>query len=249
VGFWDSFGEEQARSETFWSKVERRQPEITRLRNLTRQAVSSDQAAKKSYFELLKAGLKCPELLEMLVAHVVSVYGAQKGAKRGNQDWCSGTKMGMSVRTLSRFPRRVQSLADEIERLNLHPLLTPDFWFFNPRLGSLQGLKLTDSLKKSLALWFGRLPRLMRCYAAYVEWQSKTMSQRVRKRKRASVNRGGVVLDALMHFVRQETGRDRHTDLSNILQATANVAKVERAFDPDMLKMRALRNRKRLNHG
>jgi hypothetical protein len=72
------------------------------------------------------------------------------------------------------------------------------------------------------------------------------MSPRVRKHNRSSGNRGWVLLDGLMHFVREETGKDRHTHLSNILQATAHVAKVECDFGPDMLKMRAFRQR--VNH-
>jgi hypothetical protein len=244
AGIGQLFGKEQARRAVPWSEVESRQPEIAQWRNLTRRAVAGNQAANNCYSKLRKAGLKRFEWFEVLVAVAVLAHGAHQRAKKGNRDWCSATKMGMSAKTLSRFPPRVRSLADEIERLNLHPLVGPEFWLFNPDLYCLRGRKLTGSLKKSLALWFERLPRLLRCHADYVEWQSKTMSQRVRAPKRPEVAGRIVVLDMLIQFVREETGKPHYAELSEILTATANTEGVNKDFSTGLLKMAVSRCQK-----
>jgi hypothetical protein len=242
AGFWDSFGIEQARREAFRSKVERRQLEIPQLRKLTQQVMAGNEVAENCYSKLRDAGLKRSKWFEALVAVAVLAQGVHQyfepqRAKKGEQDWCSEANMGMSAKTLSRFPLRVRNFADEIEKLNLHPLLRPEFWIFNPDLGSLQGLKLTDSLKKSLASWFGRLPRLLRCYADYVESQSKTMSRSVRALKKPKVGGRILVLDMLIQFVREETGKPHYAELAEILTATANANEVIKDFSPDLLKM------------
>lgn len=224
--------------------MESRQPEIAQWGNLTRRALAGNQVANNCYSKLRVAGLRRFEWFEVLVALAASANDAHHGAKKGNQDWCLATKMGMSAKTLSRFPQRVRSLADEIERLNLHQLVGPEFWLFNPDIHCLQGRKLTDSLKKSLALWFGRLPGLLRSYAEYVEWQSKTMSKIVRARKRPKVAGRILVLDMLIQFVREQTGKPHYAELSEILTATANAKGVNKDFSVDLLKMAVSRCKK-----
>jgi hypothetical protein len=236
--FSDSFGG-QAQPETLRDKIKRSQPEVARLMGLTQQVVDEKGVAKNCYSKLCEAGLKRSEWFYALVAVAVLTGGK----KKGNQDWCLATNMGMSAKTLSLFPRRVRNFADEIEKLNFHPLLGPEFWFFNPDLCFLQGLKLTDSLKKSLALWFGRLPRLLRCYADYVEWQSKTSSRRVRAHKRPKVGSQIRVLGLLIEFVREETDKSLYPELSEILTAVAAAAGMSKDFSVGLLKMAVLRSK------
>jgi hypothetical protein len=211
----------------FWDGVESQNPTIGAWRNITIHGVMQDMVAKESYFRLLRAGISQPEFFEMLVGLAVSL------PRRGRSpNWLSGT--GKTPKTLASLASRLEGAAGELEKLNNHPLLRPDIW--------IQTRKLSEQQKKSFGLWFGRLPVLLRYYAAFLTAHSKTMRHFVRQKNRNSPQ--AQVLAGVIDLVRREAGRPMLSDLANVLSAAAAGAGTTQCFDPASLKVLDYRSRK-----
>ena len=165
----------------------------------------------------------------MLVGMAVSV------PRRGKApNWLSGL---VTPKQIDYLPKRLNTFAAEIERLNKYPLLRPDCW--------IQGRKLSDSLKKVFALRVTQLPYLLQCYAAYVKGHSTDMRRFLREKvrsPRAEVVRGLIIL------ARKETGGPRCKDLSVILSAAATEAQLpesDHTFDEPAIRALDRRMRKK----
>lgn len=193
-----------------WKELGRLVPEISKYRDLTMRGVRSDETAKESYCNLLRAGASPPEMLELLVGIAVSVPRRGKAPK-----WLSN--LGMTPKQVAYLPGRLKRLADEIERFNKDPLLRPDVWVHGRKISETQSKPVLDYLGKRLMA----LPGLLRIYAAFVDGHSKSMSRYLREAHRSGPRTQ--VLAALISFVRKETGRARYEDLANILAAAAGV--------------------------
>jgi hypothetical protein len=193
----------------FWKELGRLEPEITKCRNLTMDGVGSDETAKESYCNLLRAGTSPPEMLEMLVGMAVSVPRRGKAPR-----WLWGF---MTPKQVAYLPGRLKRLADEIERFNKHPLLRPDVWIYARRISETHPKPALDYLGKRLL----GLPGLLRTYAAFIDGHSKSMNSYLREAYRSGPR--SQVLAALISFVRRQTGRARYEDLANLLAAAAGV--------------------------
>lgn len=212
--------------ERMWREVESKQPEIAKYRKLTFTGVLGDNVAKNSYNNLLRAGVKQPELLECLVGIAVSL------PRRGKTpEWLLGS--GMTAKQLDNFPSQLEGMAEEIEKLNRHPMFRPDAW--------VQGRNITEAAKKPFGLWFTRLPLLLRHYAAFIRGHSRHTCHFLKERYRPSPQ--AQALFGLIKLVRRETGRPMLPDLSNVLTA-AGIAGTDHVFDPPSLKVLDYRHRK-----
>jgi hypothetical protein len=175
------------------------------------RAIQKDAVANESYRNLLAAGVKEGELLEFLVGRAVWVFRA-----RGPRPWHFGS--GMTAKNVAYFPKRLQTVAEEIEKLNK----------------CLAYCGLFSGQIRVPAKGFDQIPELLQRYAAFV-----ALAARRRNRFRR-----GRALDELIQFVREETGKPRFGELSNLLTAVAHDVGVENDFSPDAMKMRASRIRK-----
>jgi hypothetical protein len=227
----DELKAEAERRENIWREIEDREPRFAALRDLTIRALCSDKVAKASYFNLLRAGWRQFEFLELLVGMAVSV------PRRGKApNWLSG--LGMTPKQMNYLPGRLNKLADEIEKLNGYPLLRPDIW--------LEGRKVSESAKKCFGFWFTRLPLLLRHYAAFTKGHSKDMRRFLWEKNRRAPR--AEVLRALISLAQTETGRPRYKDLSAILSAAAHeagLADSECAFDEPTLRVLGSRMQKK----
>jgi hypothetical protein len=143
----------------------------------------------------------------------------------------------MTRKQLRYLPSRLESMAEQIQRLNEHPMLRPDVW-----IGSRGGL--SESQKETFGKWLPRLPFLLQLYAAFLKSHSKSLNRYVwqhanRARPQAEM------LSALLGIIRQETGRPMWTDLSNVLNAAAGIAGTGETFDPERLKQLDYRKRRK----
>ena len=206
-------------------------------RKLTKQAIWSDKAARKSYSNLRAKGLKNTELLEELVGMAVAIAVGSGGKASKWSKWYSGS--GKTPKTLAYFPKRLKAVADEIEKLNTHPLLRPD-----------KESSICEPDMKPFVVWFMELPTMLRHYATHVHYLSGSMSKLFRRNKKGSVGPMGQVLDCLRLLALKETGKERPADLKRLLAAA--LKKVP-GLDPNFyfdfeaeLKNRAYRERKKL---
>jgi hypothetical protein len=203
-----------------WQRISREAPEIARCRDLAIQGILQCQVAKTSYLKLLRSGSIQPEVLQMLVGMAVSVPTKGQSPK-----WLPSS--GMTAKQITYLPKRINGLADRIERLNKHPLLRPDDW--------IKMRKISESQKKALGKWLIVLPYMLRCYAAFLGGHTRDMGQVFTNRYRIAPRTE--VLRVLMRLAREKIGKPGHTDLSNVLIAVANVAGTTgRGLDPDSLK-------------
>jgi hypothetical protein len=198
--------------QAMWLRLEQDVPEIRKCRNLTRRAIASNKVTNDYYSKLRVAGLTSTEQFEHLVGFVASI-------PRGHLDWRVG--LYKTRKSLSAFPTRLEDMANEIQRLNRHDLISPNIWMNTRKLPGLLGES------------FSKLPVLLRCYADYLRSQFTSMDQSMRSPY-------GQVLDLLLELVRRETGRAMYTEISGILTVTANIAGSSREtdFSQDSLKIR-----------
>lgn len=159
---------------TFWEELGHLEPAISRCRNLTKDGVRSDETAKESFRNLLRAGASPSEMLEMLVEMAVSVPKRGKAPK-----WLLG--LGMTPKQVAYLPGRLNRLADEIEKFNRHPLLRPDVWIHCRRISETHSKPVLDYLGKRLMA----MPGLLRTYAAFVDGHSKSMKSYLREARRS----------------------------------------------------------------
>jgi hypothetical protein len=198
-------------------------------RRITAQALASDKLAKKSYDNLLHAGVRCSEALLMLVG--MAATAPERGRK---QDALSGS--GKSAKTLAYFPNRLRSVAHEIEKLNKHSLLRPDTWVSDQGFSELE--------ERIFRKWFVRLPVLLSRYADFLVAQSKDLKRfsQVKARPKAQA------CSWLIDYVREETGKPMLNDIANLLNAVAGIAGTDRTVDPPTLKQLDSRKRKKTKH-
>lgn len=182
---------------------------------IARSAIQKCGVAKCSFESLLASGIKQPELLEFLVGRTVLVFHARK-----SKPWWSGT--GITEKQLSNLPSRLETVASEIEQLNNNLAAS----------GLLSGQIPGKGYIPTVG--FGTLPDVLRRYAAFIARAASIKSSFDRR----------LALDKLIQFVREETGKPRLSDLSNILDAVANKAEVNADFGTDALKARNYRKRK-----
>lgn len=212
--------------------------EIEKYGKLAMQAILSDKAAKKSYSNLLAKGLKDIELLQEFLGMAVVLAVSPKGKAAKWFKWYSGS--GKTPKQLAYFPTRLRAVANEIERLNTHPLLRPD-----------KESSICEPDKKPFVVGFMELPTMLRHYAAHVGDLSRSTSRLFRRNKKGSVRPMGQVLDCLRWLVRKETGKERSADLARLLEAAVNaVPGSHPSFDFEAeLKNRAHRERTQLRAG
>ena len=228
---WPELEEERKRTQMFWQDVERKNPAIATWRNLTIAGVMSDDIARDSYFKMLGAGFTKIEFLEMLVG--LAVLGTKKIPKLRPFPDC-----GMNRGQIGRFPKRLRDIAEEIERLNKHPLIRPDIFVVY--------MTASEPLKKHLGKWFLQLPILLRSYAAFFAVHAKSTAWFMKRNVANHRTWRPEVLCCLVDLVRKETGRPRLTDLANILTATAHEAGIsEVGLDADSLKTLEAKHRKK----
>ena len=159
----------------------------------TEQAIKKDPFAKKSYCNLQKKGLKhTDQFLELLtMAAVLALEGKAADSPKWYQDaWRAS---GKTPKTVASFPKRLKTVADEIEKVSAHPLFGPVEEFTN-------------------------LPTILRSYADHVGERCRVLRQG-RKGRPGTL---GQVLVALRSFVRNETGKERHADVARLLTVVAN---------------------------
>ena len=174
---------------------------------------------------------------------VAAVAVGSLGKPNKRSTWYSGS--GKTPETLAYFPKRLAAMADEIEKLNTHPLLRPD-----------KESRFCEPDKKPFVVRFMELPTIVRHYAAHVDHLSRSASRLFSRNKKGRKGPMGQVLDCLRWLVREETGRERPADLSRILEAAvhANLDAVNSNphfetvlnFEAE-LKSRAYRERKQLD--
>lgn len=196
---------------------------------ITAQALASDKLAKRSYDNLLRAGVRSAEALQMLVGMAATV--PERGRK---PDWLSGS--GKSAKTLAYFPNRLRSVAREIEKLNRHSLIRPDAWGLGRGFSELE--------ERIFGKWFVRLPVLLSRYADFLDAQSKGL------KRSSGVNAGPKALARswLIDYVREETGKPMLNDIANLLNAAAGITGIEQTVDPPTLKQLDFRKRKKTKH-
>lgn len=200
---------------------------VEQWRQIAVQGIESDKLAKESYDNLLRAGVRSPEALQIFVGMAAT---APKSA--GRVDSLSGS--GKTIKTLAYFPRRLKAAASEIEKLNKHSLLRPDVWVSSGGFSELE--------ERIFGRWFLRMPVLLRRYADFLDAQSRRV-----KRFGASGRWSPqtFALSALIGYVRQETKRPMFEDLGNVLDATARVAYGEKSQTFLVASLKMLDSRKR----
>ena len=203
---------------------------------IARSAIRKCGVAKGSFQNLLAAGIKQPELLEFLVGRAVLVFHAQN-SKPWYGGWESGrrrTPAGLSsakarriyeseYKKLSNLPQRLVTMANVIAGLNKRLAAS----------GLLSGQIPGNGYIPTVG--FGTLPDVLRRYAAFVARAASIGSSFDRR----------TALDELIQFVREQTGKPRLSDLSNVLDAVAREAGVNQDhIGTDALKARNYRKRK-----
>jgi hypothetical protein len=136
---------------------------------------------------------------------------------RGSRPWYFRSKM--TREQVEYLPGRLRKMACEIEKLN----------------ECLAGSGLFSGQIPVPARGFGQMPELLRRYADFVALASRRKTRFGRMQ----------ALDELLQFVREETGKPRFGDITNLLTAVAHDAGVQRDFGSDALKVRDSRRRKR----
>jgi hypothetical protein len=210
-----------------WEQLERQAPVVKEFRGRAIRGLVRDNLAKESYCNLLRAGLQQPKFLQVLVGMAVLTPRRGKAPK-----WLSA--LGMTPKQIDYLPRRLNALADEIERLNKYPLLRPDLWVRTRRTSQPQSKVVVDYLENRLM----RLPCDLRLYAAFIDSHTKSFSRCLREKSRTSPR--VQVLAVLISLVRRETGRPMFRDLSLILSAAARasgLADSDWSFDEPTLKV------------
>jgi len=158
----------------------------------TQQAIQSDRLAKKSYDNLLTKGLKNTSLLLELIGMAGALANEREKLPKCYRDAWSAS--GKTAKTLVYFPKRVNAMASEIEKLIAHPLFIPD--------------------QKCMEV----LPKILRNYAEHVESRVKLL----RRSRTGRPETFAQVLIGLRWLVRNETGKERHADVARLLTAVAN---------------------------
>jgi hypothetical protein len=230
----EAFGKAEEAWNRFWEELESIEPRVIICRNLTIRGVFENKVARDSYFKLCRAGLSQPEVFEMLVGMAVI---PRKGK---DPNWLSGS--GMTAKQINYLPKRLQDSANQIERLNKHPNLTPGYWIRGRKIAETKSEFAIDLLGKLLM----GLPSLLRVYAAFISGHSRSMREKKESRSRPRSQ----VLAQLVQIVRKQTGRPMFSDLSNVLTAAAHGAKTgSLGLDPDSLKSldAAYRNKAKLS--
>jgi len=151
---------------------------------------------KDAYSKLLVEGVNGPELLDRIRAIVLLT---RKPLLREGH-WTEGT--GKSRKTILDVPRRIREMADEMEALLNHPLLSPAF--------------RTDEHSAAL---YPKLPRIMKAFSLRLEGQISIASSLV-----AELNKMRAFSEKLKAHLcewvgRQTSGRIFHEELSELLTA------------------------------
>jgi len=223
---------EQVRSELelregSWQEAQRKAPEISNYRRAGLDGILKDTISKRSYLKLMAAGLRQTQLFEALLGTAVS-------GKKAN--WLKG--LGKTEKQLRYFPERLKSIANEIESLNRHRLFAPRHWVLKRMV--------SNSSKEKFAARFEQLPHLIRCYAAFLASHSKDMKSHLKRKQDNTRNIKTLAQDLLIQLIREETGRDRPIELSNLLGAVASQAGSKRMeYSAEAIRMRAKRLRDR----
>jgi hypothetical protein len=140
----------------------------------------------------------------------------------------------MTPEQIDYLPLRIKTFADDIERLNKHPLLRPDTWIHGRNFAQTHSKGVVDRFGKLLM----GLPFLLRAYAGFINGHKESMGRYLRENSRTSPRTQ--VVAALISLVRRETGRPRYKELSIILNAAARglgLAESAHAFDETALKV------------
>ncbi len=159
----------------------------------TEQAIQKDRFARKSYRKLRDMGLKHTE--QFLEFVTMAAVLAPEGKAADSPKWYldAWRASGKTPKTVAYFPKRLKTVADEVEKFIPHPLFGP-------------------------VEEFTKLPTMLRSYAEHVEERRSLLRQGRQGRPKTLAQ----VLAALRRFVRNETGKERHADVARLLTAVAN---------------------------
>ena len=214
---------------------ERRRPQIAKCRALAQRAILSSSVTKKSYLKLLMAGLRQTELFEWLVGEAVSPH--EKKAIGWLERSLKGS--GITLKQLSNFPSRIETVAETIEKMNKRRLLAPEV---------LHAPNEPEFHKRSLAALVAKLPDILRLYADALQCRTKSL-MRYGGAWTALAKPQERALERLAALVKKETGRPFYPELSEILIAAVQDSGSDRDdFSPDAIKMRVWRANKRRLH-
>jgi hypothetical protein len=174
--------------------------------------------AKGDLERLRKAGAD-PEV----VLGLLNIYAK---VIRRPQKWYWATGSGKSALTLKRFPERLASFADEIQRVNAHPLL--DTRCSLQRLGDWETPAVRDALTKNLSL----LPKLLREYSLLLKIQVRTIEHLLERARRRHQTIETTLQLALVGYVRHTTGETFYPQIAKLLTAACAASGRHRDFDP-----------------
>jgi hypothetical protein len=203
---------------TLWSQIEAQHPFFAECRTKARKCIFSEVIAKQSYDKLLAEGLGSVEMLELLVG-----LAALPAPKR---KWDIWQDSGKAKKSLAYFPTRLRGVADEIERLNVHPLVRPK--------SLVHAYAIPEPRRKQIAASFVLLPGRLRHYAGFLEAQQKLVKKLL---KHVATGKSGN-RRALLRLVKSQTGKDHYEDVVNLLHAAGETVSTE------ALKMLTYRARK-----
>jgi hypothetical protein len=204
---------------TLWSQIEAQHPFFAECRTKARKSIFSEVIAKQSYDKLLAEGLGSVEVLELLVGLAVLPSPKRK--------WGIWQDSGKAKKSLAYFPTRLRGVADEIEQLNLHPMVRPAAF--------VHTYAIPVSRRKQIAASFVQLPGRLRHYAGFLEAQRKLFKEYL---KHVATGKSGN-RRALLRLVKSQTGEDHYEDVVNLLHASGDLS-----VSAEALKMLTYRARK-----
>jgi hypothetical protein len=205
-----------------WIKLENGRPEIRELRERVQRGIQSNRLAQQAFNDL---ELPSPELFEYLVGVAIE-RGKREHRRRG-------LSRSPTDRQLKYFPKRLESIADQIEKISP---------FCQMHQAELVCGVLNTKGPKIFPWWLFELPLAIRVYAKLLEEYFRCLgaSTRANRRFRLQANN----LFWLIDQIRRDTGKPAFERLTKILNAVSEYFGTSQTFDALSLKKLDLRRRK-----
>ena len=189
------------------------------------ETVLRHPGSKRAFAKLENAGVRPSEFKQRL-----SRYLSASLISRWAIKWKA--KSGKELHTLRRFPKRLRSMADEIEGVHAHDLLDPSKWM--PILYENRAAKAKiEACSRDLHV----LPDTLRFEADWLAAFLPIMRDAQRHRKAHGRNLRDQALFELLDYVRNTTGKALYGPLADLLTAALAVIGKDEAFDEDRLKV------------
>lgn len=128
----------------------------------------------------------------------------------GFRDKTGSLPLGMTLRDLRKLASDIEHTANEIDRVNRHPLFDPLRWISPRPASNLHPLQQRD---------FVSLAQVMRMYAIYLEWRTNTVAKFRRGYGRKTFEKL-YLIRLFMKYVRETTGQPHYEALADLLSAT-----------------------------